>query len=532
MLRVLIVDDEPFFRIAIREIIQWENFDCEIIAEASNGKEALNFVQKNTVDIVVIDVQMPVMNGIVFLEQLQMLESTVKPLIIMLSAFSDYEHVRRAFLFGVSDYIVKEDVSEEYVGNVIGKAVSQVEQQLLDSERAARDHERELERMKEQAVRAVFLGENSDTELMESFNRQRGIPICVRIDISLSMVNMIVDQQTARYFSQTILQILHQRHPGSVLVTMDDEEYGLLLIADHKEGGVHERYVLSETLVMIRSHLKQYLNASVTIGVGESCTEYVAWRKQYETARKLTDLRYYDGGGYIYYPEDVSRYITKERSTLMAAWTVKEMLYKIETGQGVWESDFATAVNKMKSLGVVGVPELQSVYKAVLWELGALLHTKGHEWHEVTGMDHSPYEWFERIGTMEETHEWLLYLLRTSFELLDPKRKLADTHPRIVEQAKQLIALHYEKPLSLSLVSEWVGVSESYLSKLFVKETGENFIYYVTKYRIHKAMQMLDSGMKLYEIGEKVGYPNQAHFSKIFKKVTGKTPLQFRTKTE
>jgi two-component system response regulator YesN len=78
------------------------------------------------------------------------------------------------------------------------------------------------------------------------------------------------------------------------------------------------------------------------------------------------------------------------------------------------------------------------------------------------------------------------------------------------------------------LVSQWVGVSESYLSKLFVKETGENFLEYVTRIRIEKAVMMMNSGMKLYEIGEKVGYPNQAHFSRIFKKVTGKTPMEYR----
>jgi two-component system response regulator YesN len=63
---------------------------------------------------------------------------------------------------------------------------------------------------------------------------------------------------------------------------------------------------------------------------------------------------------------------------------------------------------------------------------------------------------------------------------------------------------HYNDQLSLALVSDWVGVSESYLSKMFVKEVGVNFHDYITRIRIEKAEQMIFSGMKIYEIGRTV----------------------------
>jgi two-component system response regulator YesN len=73
-----------------------------------------------------------------------------------------------------------------------------------------------------------------------------------------------------------------------------------------------------------------------------------------------------------------------------------------------------------------------------------------------------------------------------------------------------------------------VGVSESYLSKQFVKEVGCNFIHYLTKLRIEEAKQLLEQGIKNSDISERIGYLNHEHFSRIFKKMTGFSPKAYR----
>jgi two-component system, response regulator YesN len=103
LLKILIVDDEPLFRIAMREMINWEDLGCEIVCEASNGREALRYIEKNNADIVLIDVQMPQLNGIQFLDKLKEMDLNLSPLVIMLSAFSAYPYVRQAFQLGALD---------------------------------------------------------------------------------------------------------------------------------------------------------------------------------------------------------------------------------------------------------------------------------------------------------------------------------------------------------------------------------------------------------------------------------------------
>lgn len=62
-----------------------------------------------------------------------------------------------------------------------------------------------------------------------------------------------------------------------------------------------------------------------------------------------------------------------------------------------------------------------------------------------------------------------------------------------------------------------------------VRDFGESFSECLARKRIEKAEELFKSGLKLYEIGEKVGYPNQAHFSKVFKKISGKSAQVFRS---
>lgn len=104
----------------------------------------------------------------------------------------------------------------------------------------------------------------------------------------------------------------------------------------------------------------------------------------------------------------------------------------------------------------------------------------------------------------------------------------------VVTQAKNYIQQNYYKEdLNLKSVSEAVGASASYLSRLMYKQLGMSFVDYLTDLRMKKAAIYLNScekDIKLYEISQKLGYSSQHYFSRIFTKYYGKSPLQFRQK--
>lgn len=98
----------------------------------------------------------------------------------------------------------------------------------------------------------------------------------------------------------------------------------------------------------------------------------------------------------------------------------------------------------------------------------------------------------------------------------------------VVQQAKQFIKQNFHQSITLKQVANEVYVTPGHLSALF-RESGESYLQFLTSQRLHKAIELLaDYRFKIYEIAELIGYSDQAYFSEIFKKHTGKTPMEYR----
>lgn len=98
----------------------------------------------------------------------------------------------------------------------------------------------------------------------------------------------------------------------------------------------------------------------------------------------------------------------------------------------------------------------------------------------------------------------------------------------VVQQAKQFMKQNFHQSITLKQVANEVYVTPGHLSALF-RESGESYLQFLTSQRLNKAIELLaDVRFKIYEIAELVGYSDQAYFSEIFKKHTGKTPMEYR----
>lgn len=96
--------------------------------------------------------------------------------------------------------------------------------------------------------------------------------------------------------------------------------------------------------------------------------------------------------------------------------------------------------------------------------------------------------------------------------------------------AMDYIGAHYNDPgISVGSIAQHLGLSEGHLSHLFKKETDYTLTAYLTRIRIHKAMELLrDCRVKVYEAAEQVGYRDIAYFSATFKKLTGMSPSEYQ----
>jgi two-component system response regulator YesN len=100
----------------------------------------------------------------------------------------------------------------------------------------------------------------------------------------------------------------------------------------------------------------------------------------------------------------------------------------------------------------------------------------------------------------------------------------------VVEKVKQYVEANYNNPeISLTTAADYISVSSGYLSSMFKKATGTNFVKYLTDARMEKAEQLLRrTDMKTYEVAYETGFADPHYFSIAFKKHTGMSPSDFR----
>ena len=110
MFNVQIVDDEPIIRKGIEKMLNWNALGFEIVCMAQNGKQALEQLEVEQVDIIITDIEMPIMNGLDFIKEVREQEANVglnSREVVVLTAYEDFEYARTAIKYGIAEYILK-----------------------------------------------------------------------------------------------------------------------------------------------------------------------------------------------------------------------------------------------------------------------------------------------------------------------------------------------------------------------------------------------------------------------------------------
>ena len=117
MKTVLLVEDDYSVREYLKQAIAWEENGYCVLGEADNGAEALELVRKELPDIMITDIQMPQMNGVELIHKIS--EEGYPTKSVVLSFYDDFEYVRDAMKYGAVDYVLKHQLSEENILNIL-----------------------------------------------------------------------------------------------------------------------------------------------------------------------------------------------------------------------------------------------------------------------------------------------------------------------------------------------------------------------------------------------------------------------------
>lgn len=522
ILKILIVDDEPLVCVFIRSMIQWETYGLEIAYEASNGREAMDMIKchREDIDLVITDMDMPLLNGLELIEQIKDLEMAVPPAIIVLSAYEDFHMVRSAFKRGVTDYILKSEMEAQGFLELI-QTVLKRRQKTLSNQNKEISQEQPKD-FKEHYLKSLLFEEVKEinkkqfSEIGISIQPESIILGILHID-QYDMIQQRYKEQDISQLKEAILNIIKgllKRCQMGEVVSLAPDEYILFLSPSYKPSTetMEMTYILDEVIEDIRHNLLQYMNMTATIVLTAEDSIKVI-KERFEEGMQHSKLGQLFGYGTII-KHDQAILIYNHQLDELRKESKDFLDYMVE----------GTEERAIVALGqLLHYSTLQLLYLII-----ERLNGMGEKIEQIFGKDVHFYQRFRQLEAEKDHKIWLVNLLRWIMEYLRDKKTI-HKNMTIAKALKFIQANYQDENITIKMVSDYIELSENYFSLLFKKEMGETFKNYLTRLRVKKAKELMErTNYKLYQICEDIGYHNVEHFSRTFKKMVGCSPNYFR----
>lgn len=235
-------------------------------------------------------------------------------------------------------------------------------------------------------------------------------------------------------------------------------------------------------------------------------------KQQSEISDIIYNMKYEIGGHYPYLKEKELYEKVKQGDVQEAKIILNELL-----GYILYSTGTSIGISKTR------VFELCSMLSRAAIEGGADL-TK------IFGMNYKFLNKLSKLETMDEISYWLLEVLNNFTESINELQDIKKIKiNNKFKEALLYIKQNYKEELSIEKVADEINISRKYLSSLFKKNINQSFSNYINTLRIEEAKKLLKyTDRTLFDIGVSVGYEDGSYFSKVFKKITGLSPKEYR----
>ncbi|QJD86873.1 response regulator transcription factor [Cohnella herbarum] len=265
MWKMMVVEDESIVRIGMRHMIDWESYGVKWELEASNGAEALSLLEDRTVDIVMTDIRMPVMDGIELIKKLKTLYPDIR--IILVSSYNDFAYVQEALRLGVVDYLHKPTMTKQEIVSSMQRVIDKLEQTERGMENKQQDPKSNLQSLLTTITndREIESEREDDEEsiLRASLFREGYWIAVIRLEPSDSSAELAGKVGKSLFPSvQSLIEGYAAKAEGSILIGREDSEIIWLLPSKAIEDSGKMEDMLSD----IRRMVMNLLHVSIICG--------------------------------------------------------------------------------------------------------------------------------------------------------------------------------------------------------------------------------------------------------------------------
>ena len=522
MLKVMLVDDEPFITQGLKVLCNWEEEGYTIVKTASNGIEAYDYIRENTVDVVIADIKMPGMTGLELLEKVRE-EKISDAYFVILSGFNDFDYVRTAMRFGCMDYLLKPVDKNELLAILRKIAAENKESAALEEY-----HQKTETAFVHRHLIALVVGRYDDVNLdyvTKNMSLSDGIRYVI-IELP-DMDDTDVEEgslmQYRRELNETAERLLGKDGNHLIYdVSLNHGSYDTgFIYADYMaeaEGKTDIQYLDS-----LQKKLEQSMEKKVRILAGKKVGNIAAVSKSYSTACILKSQEVFrEPKPVIIYEKELS---VNPGNAKLCKQSVDHLIQSIEQGDQV---QIYKCVNEFyDDISAAGLGDSVSLnMNYLLFQLIHIATELDNELDQEEILQKISESTFDE-GIRRGSSKHMYHFACEYAEYLSQLRK--NVSHSILRKVEAEVKEHYDENLSLSKMSEKYFINSSYLGLLFHKKYGVSFKDYLADYRINEAAKLLiNTDERIVDISSKVGYKNSDYFVRKFIEIKGVTPSQFR----
>ncbi|AQS04041.1 response regulator transcription factor [Clostridium beijerinckii] len=534
MYKVMIVDDEIPAREILLCIINWEDTDFRIVYSASNGKDALDKYTDIKPDLIITDIQMPIIDGLDLIEEVQKINKSQKFLI--LSCYEDFTYAQRAMKMGVTDYLIKDLITPNDLYGILAKTKTDLDNITIKKSEIKKEHKllNFLKENKDIALRKLIFNDISQDDcynLIENLNLNLNGKLFVLFLIQIDNFFKYIEDEN--FYTNTLNEIIK-----NVSETIEELNIGECFYSENGEftaivrlsPTISEADIINECYYLaqeIRKRISLMHNISLTISVSSTFKKPFKIKKYFDEAFKLSKMKVFLGNDTIILNNTFVKNLDLDTDTL--AKRINAINIAIEQNNIENLKSELTHLYDKDIRGFMQFNYLNYINSSLLDLVVRTCNRYSIAYEDIFSTSYLPIEILSTKETVEEMSGWFIEIF-TKIININFNNSFKNKYSKKVADSIDYINKNlFNQSLSLTDIAENINVHKVYLCRIFKEETGENVTQYILKARIEKSKEIiLSTNYKLYEISDKLGFNSPQQFSILFKKVTGITPNQFR----
>lgn len=528
MINLLIADDEPLVQVGIKSMINWEEYDINIIGTAINGAVAYEMIKEYSPEIVITDIKMPVMDGLELVKKCYEEQMTL-PVFIILTSYEEFQFVKDALNYQAVNYLVKLELTPEVLSKTLKTAINKV----LEIQKSSRTYEPAFSSvylLQEQFYTRLILNlfESEHQFVMQSRNLNlnfdyHSFVVCYAEICCSKLSNMSPEKQLTLYTSslQMAKELISRYIPCHVL-SLDTKHFSIIFFLNSDQSSKYKN-VIYNIIKQISVMLFNYYSVTILASAGSIVTAPLQIASSFQDAKRVFSLSKPEN--FILFSEDIS--YDKSMKNVFNMSLFKEDIRKAyaEFDEKALYDIFTSIMDLFRDHPDYYLQALDAAGNILYLSL-SLLNNGEQTVSKIFINRKNGYRSLYELTSIEQILDWLAVLrdgLCRSFATYNK-----DYKNHIVTNVKKYIHEHVEEKLTLNKVSEVFNISPNYLSVLFSKYNNSGFTDYINQTKVDAAKKMMAEGnLKIYEISDTLGFESAFYFSRVFKKVTGISPRDY-----